>query len=386
VDTISRQVDIFRAFELRFQAVAQSLTEAVILADDQARIIFWNKGAEAMFAYQPEEILGYPLELLMPERYRDRYRLAFDEYRVTGKSRMIGSVLEGEGMRKDGTDFPLEISLASWRTGEGTFFAIVVRDLTERRRNEELSRSKEAAEVACRAKSCFIAKVNHELRAPLNAVIGFTRMLLTENNDNLTDRQTDFLERILINATDQLQLVNNVLDVSRMEAGRMDLNIGPVYVDKLIREAARQIDSRYRSSGVELTLTIPESLAPISTDGLKLKQVLINLLDNALKFTERGSVTVRVDASPMDRSPIFIHVIDTGPGIPSDCLQRIFEPFLQLKTTDASRFQGTGLGLTVSRSLCDLLGYTINVSSRTGEGSIFTVGMRSDASRLPLSA
>ena len=386
LDELRRQQDELRASELRFRSVVQSASDAIILSDDKASILFWNQGAEAIFGYREEEMLGSPLELLMPHRYRDAHHAGLERLRVTGKSQLIGRTVELEGLRKDGTVFPLELSLASWSTSEGTFFTGIIRDITERKRTEEMRRAKEAAEEASRAKSSFVAKISHELRTPLHAIIGFTNLLLQNNRSNLGRQDIDFLGRIMVNARDQLHLINSLLDLSKMESGGMDVEVAPVSIDSIVREAVKQLEGKRRSPEVDIVLRLPESTRPILTDAPKLKQVLINLINNALKFTERGSVTIEVFASPIDSVPVRIDVIDTGIGIPPHRLKDIFEPFQQLQSDQNRRFGGTGLGLSISRSICDLLGYRLEVDSQPGLGSTFSILLASEAGRLPLSA
>src|SRR5256886_10057997 len=150
----------------------------------------------------------FPIELLMPERYRDKHRLGFKRFRMGGRPHLIGKTVQLEGLRKDGSDFPLELSLASWTSGGGTFFTGILRDISERKRADEMRCAREAAEEASRAKSDFVAKMSHELRIPLHAIIGFTNLLLKNKNSDTEAR--DFLERILLNAKDQLVLINNI--------------------------------------------------------------------------------------------------------------------------------------------------------------------------------
>jgi protein-histidine pros-kinase len=382
LEELRRQQEELRASELRFRSVVQSASDAIILADESARIIGWNQGAETIFGYNEEEVLGFPLEVLMPERYREAHRMGVRRFRMGAKPHVVGKTVQLEGLRKDGSDFPIELSLASWTSGEGTFFTGIIRDITERKRVEEMGRAKEAAEEASRAKSTFVTRMSHELRTPLHAIIGFTHLLLQKKNSAASD--TDFLKRILLNAQDQLRLINSILDLSKVEAGKLDVEAHPVAVDEMVRDVVKQLEGQRRNAGVEITLRVPPSTRPITTDGGKLKQVLINLIDNALKFTESGSVTVSVVTSPMDSSPVRIDVTDTGPGIPAYQLHEIFEPFQQVET-QAIRRGGTGLGLTISRSLCELLGYDLQVQSQEGRGSTFSILLAAETV-LPLSA
>jgi len=377
---VRRQQDELRASELRFRSVVQSASDAIILADDGAKVMFWNKSAEVMFGYREDEITGESLEVLMPERYRERHRAGFERFRITGRSQLVGKTVEFEGLRKDGTIFPIELSLACWTSGDGNYFTGVIRDITERKRSEELRRAKESAEEASRAKTGFVARMSHELRTPLHAIIGFTNLLLQNKAGNLSPSDNDFLERILFNATDQLQLINTILDISKVEAGRLEVNLAPTSIDSVVGEVLKQLEGERRNRNVNIEVQIPGTVKPLVTDPNKLKQILTNLIDNALKFTQEGQVTVEVIVGPIDFQPVRIDITDTGIGIPSDRLQDIFEPFLQLHADPTGQSGGTGLGLSICRSLCDLLGYRLRVQSTPGKGSTFSLTLGIDES------
>jgi PAS domain S-box-containing protein len=384
LEELQRQRDELRASELRFRAVVQSAADAIILADENARIAGWNAGAEAIFDYSEEEVLGSSIEILMPESYIDAHRAGLERFRTTGRSQIIGKTIELEGVRKDKTIFPIELSLASWRNGEGIMFTAIIRDITDRKRNEELRRAKEAAEQANRTKNSFVARMSHELRTPLHAIIGFTNLMLQNKSGNLTEQDQDFIGRILLNAKDQLQLINGILDLSKVEAGRMELQLEETSVGAIVRDVIKQLDAERRSPGVDLVVSLPEENIPIWTDAGKLKQILMNLIENALKFTPHGTVTVELDVS-QDQRPVRIAVTDTGVGIPPDRINEIFEPFRQLKESPRG-VEGSGLGLSICRSLCELMGYRLEVYSRLGRGSTFTVVFAEDSARLPQSA
>src|SRR5438874_5802668 len=249
---LSQQQQELRASELRFRSVVQSAADAIILADEQGKIISWNNGAETIFGYQEDEIVGADLESLMPEAYRERHRAGFERYRVTGRSQLIGRTVELEGLKKDGTVFPLELSLASWRSNEGTYFTGIIRNITERKHGELMRLAKEAAEEASRAKSNFVARMSHELRTPLHAIIGFTNLLLENRNRNLSSTEMDFLQRILSNAKDQLHLINTVLDLSKVEAGRIEVSLAPVSVDTVLQDVLKQLDGERQSKNLEI--------------------------------------------------------------------------------------------------------------------------------------
>jgi protein-histidine pros-kinase len=380
LDELRRQQDELRTSELRFRSVVQSASDAIILADDHARVLSWNQAAEVIFGYRDDEIAGQSLEILIPESYREQHLAGIERFRITGRSQLVGKTVELEALRKDGTVFPVELSLASWTSGDGAYFTGIIRDITERRRAEEMRRAKEAAEEASRAKSSFVARMSHELRTPLHAIIGFTNLLLQNKADNLTPPDIDFLERILVNAKDQLQLINTILDLSKVEAGRLDVNVAPTNVGSVVREVVKQLEGQGRNKNVNIEMRIPENMNPVVTDANKLKQVLINLIDNAVKFTEEGTVTVEVLVSPIDFQPMRMDIVDTGIGIPPDRLEDIFEPFHRIQTGSSPRSGGTGLGLSICRSLCDLLSYQLQVQSAPGKGSTFSIVLATDDS------
>jgi PAS domain S-box-containing protein len=373
------------ASELRFRSVVQSAGDAIVLADDEGHIVFCNKGAETIFGYTEDELLGSSIEMLMPEPYRAEHRAGFERYRVTGRSRLIGRTAEFEALRRDGTIFPIELSLASWTNGKGTMFTAIIRDITERKRAEELRLAKEAAEKASRAKSAFIAHVSHELRTPLHAIIGFTQLLLEDKSRHRDGKDADFLERILLNAKDQLDVINAVLDLSKVEAGRMELQIEVVSVDGLVRDVVKQLETKRRNPDVEIVLRLPSIVNAMPADPQKLKQILMNIVDNALKYTERGSITIELTVHPEDLRPARIDVTDTGIGISAESIHEVFEPFRRIDASMPPGSGGTGLGLSICRSFCDLMGYELQARSEPGRGSTFSI-IFADVNSLPLTA
>ncbi len=247
-------------------------------------------------------------------------------------------------------------------------------DITERRQAEAaLRQARDEAEEASRTKSQFLANMSHELRTPLNSVIGFAGILLKNKPDNLRPSDLNFLERIQANGKHLLVLINEILDLSKIEARKVELQLAPVALDVLVRETIAQQEGLVRDRPVQLLADVPATVALIQADADKLRQVIINLIGNALKFTERGSVTVRVVADPADHRPLRIEVADTGIGIPREKLGVIFEAFQQADASTARKYGGTGLGLTISQALCQLMGCRIEVASEPGRGSTFSV-------------
>ena len=224
----------------------------------------------------------------------------------------------------------------------------ISRNVTARKRAEEAMRqARDAAEEANRTKSQFLANMSHELRTPLNSVIGFAGILLKNKGGNLRPSEINFLERIQANGKHLLLLINEILDLSKIEARKLELQLAPVALDTLIRETIAQQEGLVRDRPVQLLAALPAKVALLETDAEKLRQVIINLIGNALKFTEQGSVTVRVVTNPQDDRPVRIDVVDTGIGIPQDKLGLIFEAFQQADASTARKYGGTGLGLTI---------------------------------------
>ena len=245
----------------------------------------------------------------------------------------------------------------------------------------ELRQSRDAAEDANKAKSSFLATMSHELRTPLNSVIGFANLLIRNRAGNLRAQDLQYLDRISDNGTHLLHLINDVLDVSKIEAGRMEVHPVPTDLAPLVRETLAQLGGQAGIRTVELRAEAPDGLLPVEVDPARLKQVLINLIGNALKFTEQGSVTVKVVADTGGR-PLRIDVIDTGIGIAPERLEAVFEAFTQAEATTERRFGGTGLGLTISRSLLRMMGADLKAESVPGKGSTFSITFPASAARV----
>ena len=246
--------------------------------------------------------------------------------------------------------------------------------ISERKRYEtEILSARDAAEAASRAKSDFLSRMSHELRTPLNSVIGFARVLRRNGTGHYGAEDLTFLDRIQANGEHLLKLVNDLLDVAKIEAGRVTVDNKSTRLDALVREIVEQLEGQPRVAGVGLRAEVPSFPVSVETDGLLLRQVLINLAGNALRFTHQGEVTIALVVDAQSRRPTRIDVRDTGIGIPADRQRAIFEPFEQADSTTSRAYGGTGLGLSIARSLCDALGMRLTLRSAPGVGSTFSV-------------
>jgi signal transduction histidine kinase/CheY-like chemotaxis protein len=257
-------------------------------------------------------------------------------------------------------------------------------EATVLRRTAELRAALVAAEDANRAKSEFLAHMSHELRTPLNSVIGFADILRKNTAGNQSSQDLLFIERIGANARHLLTLINDVLDLAKIESGHMEVEITQVSLAFLIGDVIAQLEGSRMEHAVPVLLDVPARLAPISTDASKMRQILMNLIGNAHKFTQSGSITIRVCTDADDYTPRRIDVIDTGVGIPASRLDAVFAPFVQADSSTSRKYGGTGLGLPITVTMCRLLGASLSVTSTIGEGSTFSITLP-DSPAAPIS-
>ena len=246
-------------------------------------------------------------------------------------------------------------------------------EATVARRTAELRAALLAAEKANRAKSQFLAHMSHELRTPLNSVIGFAGILSKNKAGNQRPQDLAYIERIGANGRHLLALINDVLDLAKVEAGHVELDFTTLSLGALIEDVVGQLGGARANRHVPLIVDLPPTLMPISTDAPKMRQILLNLIGNADKFTEAGNITVRVHTDADGRTPRRIDVMDTGVGIPNDRIDAVFRPFEQADSSTSRKYGGTGLGLPITQTMCNLLGATLSVTSVVGSGSTFSI-------------
>jgi len=367
--------------EQRFQELLEAAPDGIMQVDAEGRIVLLNRVVERLFGYSRQELLGQPVEVLVPAAQRDKHMAHRDRYRERPATRPMGAALQLEGMRKDGSSFPVEISLSPAQSGEGFVVTAIIRDVTERKLAEdrlravqeqytsELERQNREIERANQLKSEFLASMSHELRTPLHTIIGFSELLGEELEGPLNEKQKRFLNHIHKDSLHLLELINDILDLSKIESGRLDLRLQPFDFSAVVEESVSAVRGPILAKNIHavMQVDVPEA---VEADRLRVKQILVNLLSNAVKFTpEGGRVSLQ---ARIDRGMVVTKVTDTGIGIRKEDHEAIFDKFYQTGTTTKGVREGTGLGLAITRHLVERHGGTIEVVSQPGKGSAFT--------------
>ncbi len=354
-----RAEEALRESEIKFRSVAQSANDAIISADSFGNITFWNKAAQKMFGYTEEEVLGQPLTLLMPERYRDAYRSEMERFRSTGESYLVGKTVELSGLRKDGSEFPFELSLASWEVGGEAFYTSIIRDLTERKKMEEqlilTDRLASIGELA--------SGIAHELNNPLTSVIGFSDLLLDQD---VSDDVKEDLKVINREAQRTAGIVGNLLTFARKHPPAKH----PLDINNIIKMVLELRAYEQKVNNILVNTRFASDLPEIMVDNFQLQQVFLNIVINAEHFMieahRRGNLTItteRVDGI------IRTSFADDGPGIAKGNLGHLFDPFFTTKEVG----KGTGLGLSICHGIIAEHGGKIYAESKLGKGATFIV-------------
>jgi PAS domain S-box-containing protein len=380
----------------RFSLLLEAAPDAILEVDAHGRIVLANTEAQRLFQRSREELVGLPVEALLPERFRGGHFAHRSHYGAHPVRRPMGAGLDLYAVRKDGTEFSVDINLSPLPDGsEQGHVMCVLRDVSQRRSaeesirvlnqrlerrstelaaaNQELSSRNQEVERANRLKSEFLASMSHELRTPLNTILGFSELLSELNAGPLNEKQKRFLTHIQRDASHLLELINDILDLSKIEAGRLELRLEEFPMAVAAAEVLTGIRPLAAIKGIRLESDLDTHLV-LQADRLRFKEILYNLLSNAIKFTPSGG-RVWIESSIADGS-VCILVGDTGIGIAPEDQQEIFESFRQVSATTKGVREGTGLGLAITKRLVEHHGGRIWVESDPGEGSRFFFTLR----------
>ena len=364
-----------RESEIRYSRMLAIAPDAIVATDKNLTIRVFNRGAETVFGYSSEEVIGKHLNLLLPERYHLKHAAHVRNFLEDREdSRMMSERSEIFGCRRDGSEFPAEASISKIEIGEEIVLTVMLHDITDRKETEaELISAKEKAEYADRSKSEFLANMSHELRTPLNAIIGFADMMHKETFGPLgDDHYYDYAEGIHESGGHLLSMINDILDLSKIEAGRLELYEERLTVQSVVEDCLKIISPRARQAELDVQVTTDHNLPALMADSRLLKQMLLNLLSNAVKFTNPGG-NIHIDATIAANGELLVSVSDTGIGIAEEDMEKAMATFGQVDGTLSRRYEGSGLGLPLVKSHIEAHGGQFELTSQPGVGTKATL-------------
>jgi PAS domain S-box-containing protein len=374
--------------EIRLQELLELAPDAIVEVDRQGQIVFSNKVTQKLFGYSPEELLGSSVDMLLPEAARGRHAMQRADYASHPTTRPMGQRMQLSALRRDGSDLPVEISLSPIKSGDHLTVMAIIRDVSERRifdrelrkANQELEARNREVENANQLKSEFLASVSHELRTPLHTILGFTELLEEERQGSLNVAQKRFVGHVHRDSVHLLELINDILDLSKIEANKMELQLERFDAREAVREALQALAPAAQSKGIvaETRLDLPVF---VLADRVRFREIVTNLLSNAIKFTSKGG-QVWVEMSLALAGNAAISICDSGIGIAPANQEVIFDRFRQVGSTTSGVREGTGLGLAIVQRLVEMHGGTIKVDSALGRGSVFTFTIPLDPEHL----
>lgn len=351
-------------------AIVQTAANAIITTDGEGRIDVFNPAAEEMFGWSHTEMRGNSVSCLLPDTVAMSHRQYFQQADTAVRYRSIGIKREVRARRRNGETFPVSIALGHTRLApDQPYFVAFITDITAQRTIEEdLRRAKEQAEAAARAKAAFLANMSHEIRTPMNAIIGFSELVLADGSVSGSARE--HVQTVHQSARDLLTIINDILDYSKIEGGKTELERLPFSLTRLLRDVLKLLDQEIRHKQLSIQVEVAPAVPAICLgDPTRIRQILLNLLGNAIKFTHVGGITLQLDVP--EQGQIHFAVRDTGIGMTPEQLDKVFESFTQADASTTRRFGGTGLGTTICRHLVQLMHGRIWAESRYGQGSTF---------------
>ena len=361
--------------EESFRLMVESVTDyAIVMLDPEGRVVSWNAGAERIKGYSAEEIVGQHFSRFYPQEDIQSGKPQRDLDVVAAKGQFED---EGWRVRQDGSAFWANVVFTAIRDQGGNLrgFAMLTRDLTEPMKIEAtLTKAKDAADAANQAKSAFLATMSHELRTPMNAILGYSEILMEDAEDKGQEDFIPDLEKIHASGNHLLSLINNILDLSKIEAGKMDLFLESFGISRVIEDVVSTIRPLVEKNANTLQVHCAADLGTMHADLTKVRQSLFNLLSNACKFTENGTITLEASRELIGGVDwIKFSVSDTGIGMAPDQMEKLFQPFVQGDASTSRKFGGTGLGMTITHRFCQMMGGEISAVSEPGRGTTFTI-------------
>ena len=364
-----------RLSESKLNSIFTSVPEAIVVADARGKIVQCNVATAEIFGFSLQELVGQNLNVLMRPQEHDAHEGYLQTYQRTGQKRLMAQPRVVHGMRKDGTVFPVRVTVKETRVDEAHFYIGVIQDFTAIQNTQDLLvEAKNKAEQANRLRGEFLANMSHEIRTPMNGILGMTELAMSTDD---TQVQKEYLSLARDSASHLLHIINQILDFSKIEAGALDLEQLTVCPAQLIRHTARSLEQLAQAKGIDLRVDNDPALPELVwMDPVRVRQVLTNLIGNAIKFTEDGKVTVKskVHATADENTVrLEISVTDTGIGFDATRTDALFSPFTQADGSITRSYGGTGLGLAITRSLVQLMGGDVDARSEQGQGACFTI-------------
>ncbi|MFT5425819.1 MAG: two-component system sensor histidine kinase/response regulator, partial [Gammaproteobacteria bacterium] len=363
----------FQAEKDRAVAIFEGSVIPMMTIDERGIVDMFNTPAQALLGYSKDEVIGQNIKMLMPESFAVEHDGYLHAYKETGEKKVIGIGREVVARRKDGSEVDVHLSIGEMVVGDKKYYIGTLTDISEhiKEQNVTLQLEKDKAEAATRAKDSFLATMSHEIRTPMNGVLGMTQLLL---DTKLNAEQREYVETISYSCGALLDIINGILDFSKIEAGKLDIELIPFDLQNTILETVDLLHGKCAEKGLELIVDYAPDLPHHFTgDPGRIRQIMLNLIGNAIKFTGQGHVLVKVSSltSNAEETHLSFEIIDTGIGITREAQEGLFKSFTQADTSTTRKYGGTGLGLAICKQLVELMGGQISITSQLGQGSTF---------------